>query len=56
MGRESLLLLAVSMLIAAAAVVGISGWVLVVRDRRLARAGVAISGTSGIHPEDREER
>ena len=56
MDRESLLLLAVSMLIAAAAVVGVSGWVLFVRDRRLAKLAPATVGTRGPHPEDHEER
>jgi hypothetical protein len=56
MDRESLLLLAVSMLIAAAAVVGVSGWVLFVRDRRLAKVVHATVGARGSHPEDHEER
>lgn len=56
MDRESLLLLAVSMLIAAAAVVGVSGWMLFVRDRRLARMSPATTGARGTHPEDHEER
>ena len=56
MDRESLLLLAVSMLIAAAAAVGVSGWVLFVRDRRLARVAPGTAGPRGIHPEDHEER
>jgi hypothetical protein len=38
MDRDSTFLLALGMLVAAAAVVGVSGWVLFVRDRRLARA------------------
>jgi hypothetical protein len=56
MDRESLLILAVSMLIAAAAVVGISGWVLFARDRRLAKVVPATMGAGGAHPEAPEER
>lgn len=39
MDRQTTFLLALGMLIAAALTVGVSGWVLVVRDRALARAG-----------------
>jgi hypothetical protein len=38
MDRESALLLALGMLIAASLAVGVSGWVLLIRDRRPARA------------------
>jgi hypothetical protein len=38
MDRDTALLLALGMLIAASFVVGVTGWVLVVRDRRLAKA------------------
>jgi hypothetical protein len=38
MDRESALLLALGMLIAASLAVGASGWILLFRDRRLARA------------------
>lgn len=38
MDRETALLLALGMLIAASFVVGIGGWVLLLRERRLARA------------------
>jgi hypothetical protein len=38
MGREAALLLALGMLIAASLAVGISGWVLLIRDRRPGRA------------------
>ncbi len=41
MDRQTTFLLALGMLIAAALAVGVSGWVLVVRDRALARAGHA---------------
>jgi hypothetical protein len=37
MDRDSIFLLALWMLLAAATVVGVSGWVLFVRERRLAR-------------------
>jgi hypothetical protein len=37
MDRETALLLALGMLIAASLAVGVSGWVLLIRDRRLAR-------------------
>jgi hypothetical protein len=38
MDRESALLLALGMLIAASVAVGVSGWVLLIRGRRPARA------------------
>jgi hypothetical protein len=38
MDRESALLLALGMLVAASLAVGVSGWVLLIRDRRPARA------------------
>jgi hypothetical protein len=38
MDRESALLLALGMLIAASIAVGVSGWILLIRDRRPARA------------------
>jgi hypothetical protein len=38
MVRETALLLALGMLIAASLAVGVSGWVLLIRDRRPARA------------------
>ena len=38
MDRETVLLLALGMLIASSLAVGISGWWLLIRDRRLARA------------------
>lgn len=41
MDLQTTFLLALGMLIAAALAVGVSGWVLVVRDRALARAGHA---------------
>jgi hypothetical protein len=37
MDRDSTFLLALGMLVAAATVVGVSGWVLFVRERRLAK-------------------
>jgi hypothetical protein len=41
MDRQTTFLLALVMLIAAALAVGVSGWVLVVRDRAFAKAGYA---------------
>jgi hypothetical protein len=38
MVRETALLLALGMLIASSFAVGVSGWLLLIRDRRLARA------------------
>jgi hypothetical protein len=38
MDRETALLLALGMLVAASLTVGVSGWVLLIRDRRPARA------------------
>jgi hypothetical protein len=48
MDRQTTLLLALSMLIAAALVVSASGWILLARDRRAARTSAHDSGT---HPE-----
>jgi hypothetical protein len=42
MDRETTFLLALGLLIAAAAVVSASGWVLFVRDRRASRAELSI--------------
>ncbi len=56
MDRETLLLLAFGMLIAAALVVGVSGWVLFARDRRLSKAVGVTAGATGSHPEAHEER
>jgi hypothetical protein len=49
MDREPLLLTALGMLVAAALTVGISGWVLFVRDRRLAHAASHAAGDAA-HP------
>jgi hypothetical protein len=38
MDRETALLIALGMLVVSSFAVGISGWVLLIRDRRLARA------------------
>lgn len=56
MDRETLLLLTLGMLIAASAVVGVTGWVHVVRDRRIARVAHAADGAGVSHPEAHEER
>jgi hypothetical protein len=53
MEREALLLLAIGMLIASALAVGVSGWVLFLRDRRLSKAVHAHAGDAA-HPEARE--
>ena len=50
MDRDSLLLLALGSLVVAAFAVGVSGWVLVVRERRLAAAS-----PTGDHREAPEE-
>ena len=50
MDRETLLLVAVVMLAVAAFAVGVSGWVLLARDRTLRRSPAAS------HPEVPEER
>jgi hypothetical protein len=55
MDRETLLLLALGMLVAAALVVGVSGWVLFARDRRLLKAAHATSGDA-VPPEAPGER
>jgi hypothetical protein len=57
MSRETLLLLALGMLIAAALAVGVSGWILFARDHRLARSAPRspqVPG-GGAHPEAHEE-
>lgn len=51
MDRQSALLLALGMLIAAAATVSASGWVLFVRDRRASRASGAEHHHHEVHPE-----
>jgi hypothetical protein len=56
MDRDATLLLALGMLVVAAAAVGVSGWVLFLRERRVV-AGVparAVDTTSEPHPEARE--
>ena len=52
MNRETLLLLALGLLVVAALVVGVSGWTLIARDRRGRRA----THTPGaVHPGDHGE-
>jgi len=46
MDRQATFLLALGLLIAAAAFVSASGWILFVRDRRANRAGGTAAGTS----------
>jgi hypothetical protein len=58
MSRETLLLLALGMLIVAALAVGLSGWMLFARDHRLARSAPrSPQGSTGgaAHPEAHEE-
>jgi hypothetical protein len=54
MDRETLLLTALGMLVVAALTVGVSGWMLFLRDRRLA---LTTSGTAGdaAHPQAAED-
>ena len=56
MDRQTTFLLALAMLIAAALAVGVSGWVLVVRDRTLAKAGYAPDGATQDDAHHREGR
>jgi len=56
MDRQTTFLLALAMLIAAALAVGVSGWVLVVRDRTLAKAGYAPGGATQDDAHHREGR
>ena len=55
MDRETLLLVAIVMLTAAALAVGVSGWVLLARDRSLRHSLAATEGQAG-HHEAAEER
>jgi hypothetical protein len=55
MSRDNLLYLALGMLILAALVVGISGWMLFVRDRRLVGSTQVGPGGHAAHPEAHEE-
>ncbi|HWC71609.1 MAG TPA: hypothetical protein VG993_10635 [Actinomycetota bacterium] len=52
MDRETLLLVAIVMLAVAAFAVGLSGWILLARDRRVRRS----LATAAAHPEAAEER
>ena len=54
MDRQTTFLLALGLLIAAALVVSLSGWILFARDRRAHRAGLAPPNAH--HPEVPEER
>ena len=52
MTRQTALLLALGMLVAAALSVGVAGWILLVRDRRSAKPSLETGG--GPHPERTE--
>jgi hypothetical protein len=54
MDRQTTFLLALGMLVAAALVVSVSGWVLFLRDRALSKA-TGDPGSSDTHPEVVEE-
>jgi hypothetical protein len=56
MDRQATFLLALGLLIAAAAFVSASGWVLLARDRRADRAVAALPGAHDTHHEALEER
>ena len=56
MDRQTTLLLALGFLIAAALVVGVSGWLLLARDRRYARSSMRPAGATNVsHHEATEE-
>ena len=59
MDRDAILLLALGMLVLAAAAVGVSGWVLFLRERRVVAVAEAVTpatdATSERHPEAHEE-
>ena len=56
MDRQTTLLLALGFLIAASLVVGVSGWLLLARDRRYARSSMHPAGASDVsHHEATEE-
>ncbi|MGH2540898.1 MAG: hypothetical protein ACRDGK_10280, partial [Actinomycetota bacterium] len=56
MDRETLLLVAIVMLTAAAFTVGVSGWILLARDRRSRLALPSPATGAARHPEVPEER
>jgi hypothetical protein len=55
MDRQTTLLLALGLLIAASLTVGVSGWILLVRDRRYAKAAPVAGAGDARHPEAIEE-
>lgn len=55
MDRETPLLVAIVMLSLAALSVGVSGWILLARDRRLRHEALAPAAADGGHPEVPEE-
>ena len=52
MDRQTTLLLSLGSLIAAALAVGIGGWILLARDRRLAKIAAAQAGDEASRPVD----
>ena len=56
MDRQTTFLVALGMLIAAASVVGICGWVLFFRDRAFAKAGLAVVPAPSRDPHHHEGR
>jgi hypothetical protein len=56
MDRETLLLLAIVMLAVAAVAVGVSGFVLLARDRKMRHSLAPVANGPATHPEVPEER
>jgi hypothetical protein len=56
MERETILLLALGMLVAAALVVGVSGWVLLLRDRGRSKTTKTTLGQASAHVETAHHR
>jgi hypothetical protein len=56
MDRETLLLVAIVMLAVAAVAVGVSGFVLLARDRKLRHSLAPVTSGAAAHPEAPEER
>ena len=56
MDRETLLLVAIVMLAVAAIAVGVSGFVLLARDRKMRHSLAPVANGAAVHPEVPEER